>query len=844
MSRTGGRLSRQSATAGKNNKQKEHFAKVQLNLRNGIKKKSPLKWSIFDRIIEADAARHRESSNPSKHRRSHSREQSQTPHLPHGSILSDNPHPRLQGRERYSSHSSQPRQPRHLPAYTKLEPSPIPEDDLYSATPLPWQVEPEREESVATSEEESFVEHQEESASAKRRKILMKGDWVGVNILNPAQIGFATPRRDENIGRRRSLTDSHRARYSSRQRHIDSPAFTTKNGPLLIHSSEGRSPAVRPRTTDVRISIGSRVDPPGVSSNSAPKEKHRRSTNRKPSKRSLIASSDVMLLDDEDGLVPHHSDTMQGHNATSCQGVDTLEQHKKFSSPPGEPLTAALDLDQSSYGSSEIQDEDAELAEDTLDSAGKLKNLHDLDQQQIPQTSSTNGNSVQTSHTPTKTAAPLFPVKHRPPNGRLIFSSSSASIQHPAPVTSKRSALIRPGSSEVAESTLAQVGKLKPVVPSSQILDNEVWQTWLAPSYNEDDTQGNGEDYEDRSDKMERISISPGISTAHMNRREVIELTGTEVEDDPWELERPFSTGADPQIRTKGRDKTFESEQANVEVQTPIPEEEIQTEAEELTTERNESYLDTAVIAIEMPKVVAKPPLLKKQLEEDPDEIWRKFVFGDGSDEIDPMDLVSKHRISTRMERENSSDLPILAHPSASGSTQFVGHTESHRASGHFMPGPKSFASVYASQATNGNFHTSTRQGWSSQPEVEFKNYSQKKNSYSVRAFKGSAFPSSSDQPSASMTAVANSQSSNPPSEENTPPYRAHRKIIFTKPRPFAGSKSRSGPSVEEETLHIGRGLRDKREDDGTKRRRKRRRDIYSLLGTDEEDELESIEDD
>ena len=143
-------------------------------------------------------------------------------------------------------------------------------------------MELEREESVATSEEESFVEQQEESASAKRWKILMRGDWVGVNILKPPQITFSTPRRDENIGRRRRLTDSHRARYSSRQRHIDSPAFTTKNGPLLIHSSEGRSPRVRPKSNDVRISIGSRVVPPGVSSSSAPKEKHRGSTNRKP----------------------------------------------------------------------------------------------------------------------------------------------------------------------------------------------------------------------------------------------------------------------------------------------------------------------------------------------------------------------------------------------------------------------------------------------------------------------------------------------------------------------------------------------------------------------------------
>jgi len=113
-----------------------------------------------------------------------------------------------------------------------------------------------------------------------------------------------------------------------------------------------------------------------------------------------------------------------------------------------------------------------------------------------------------------------------------------------------------------------------------------------------------------------------------------------------------------------------------------------------------------------------------------------------------------------------------------------------------------------------------------------------------MRASKGSVFSSSSDQPTASTAAVANSQSSNHPLEENTPSYILQRKIVYTKPRPFVGSKSSSKPPVEEEPFHIGRGLRNRAEDPGTKRRRKRQRGVCSLVGTDEEDELESIESD
>jgi hypothetical protein len=52
MNWTGGRLSRHSRKKGDSlvHKQKQHFAKVRSNLFHGNAKRSPVKWSIFDKI--------------------------------------------------------------------------------------------------------------------------------------------------------------------------------------------------------------------------------------------------------------------------------------------------------------------------------------------------------------------------------------------------------------------------------------------------------------------------------------------------------------------------------------------------------------------------------------------------------------------------------------------------------------------------------------------------------------------------------------------------------------------------------------------------------------------------
>jgi hypothetical protein len=83
---------------------------------------------------------------------------------------------------------------------------------------------------------------------------------------------------------------------------------------------------------------------------------------------------------------------------------------------------------------------------------------------------------VNISHGSGGTASIRSPLDHIKgvQSGRVVFSSSSTSVQHPvpqsAPQSEKISRLLRYNSSDIAESTKVSVG--------TQVLDNEIWQSW------------------------------------------------------------------------------------------------------------------------------------------------------------------------------------------------------------------------------------------------------------------------------------------------------------------------------------------------------------------------------
>lgn len=98
------------------------------------------------------------------------------------------------------------------------------------------------------------------------------------------------------------------------------------------------------------------------------------------------------------------------------------------------------------------------------------------------------------------------PESHRQP----IFCPSSASLVHPIPRSSKIAPILRSDSidMEVAGSTSVQVGRSKPAVPSSEALDNGIWETWMQAMIPENDSST------ESSIAQQNIHISPGISAA------------------------------------------------------------------------------------------------------------------------------------------------------------------------------------------------------------------------------------------------------------------------------------------------------------------------------------------
>lgn len=607
MNWTGGRLSRHSGTSNSvKDRQRQHFAKVQQSLRSGPKKHSPIKWSFFDHFAEDHKRSQRENSATKQGTpQAYDRRDSPPTRQHHGHPLSDKNFPH-QNSPRHSSRSQEQSYGRPVSVPVKRQRSRVPEDDLYNATPPPQEAKWQREDSAAITRTEDLPnEGEEDSLLEKRRKILRRGDWVGVSIQRPLQLAFASPRKEENIGRRRNIKDGHRARYSSNQLRITSP-FPTRRRLLANPSSSQEGPQHRePPRTDVRISIGGRVVPPGVSSSSAPRRLGSCLTT--VCMRSLTTSSDVMLLDTK-ASVTHVSPRMATGNFAAP--IKYSARRCQSDNPDRSPPDASLghEVEQVNHIPCEDGDVRSGWPAEASEVASELKKKYQA-------ISSCGGSSESYSESYITGKSPKSNNKTIQP-GRLIFSSSTASIHQPAPRSLKVSSLLRSSSSDIAESTMAQVGKDKPIIPSSQVLENEIWETWIAPEQKYDHSS----DYPDLNDlgKAQRLSISPGVSNYHAQWR-----LGS-VEDDSEdhhlrELQGP-ATGSEqsgvPVSRTS--DAQTQSSPAPLQIEVKNPKDHVEEESDKSLSPLERKF----------PKVVASDPPDHPLLEEDQNESWKKFLFG------------------------------------------------------------------------------------------------------------------------------------------------------------------------------------------------------------------------
>ncbi|KAE8452883.1 hypothetical protein EG329_013155 [Mollisiaceae sp. DMI_Dod_QoI] len=808
MNWTGGRLQRHSVVAGTDkHRQKQHFARVQQNLRSTPNFKSPGKWSAFDLIAEGREQSQHESTAVQHLAKASGREKSNSL-VQHHSVLLPDAHAsrRHEISKPYSPIADRGSQD-ILRTRTQSRPSAVPDDDLYNATPPPRKPKRKREESLSLSERESFREPQEEeSISEKRKRILRRGDWVGVSMQKPLQVTFASSGDRENIGRRRKLPHGgHRARYKTRQPHISSPFPARSRYPANIEPSawakQQHLQTVRP---DVRISIDGKVVPPGLSSSSGPRTAARN--------RSQATPSDVMLLDNDEFVQYEEqrwrSDTVQ-HYTKSTRGHNNHNYHIL------EPSRACSDLEVSGEGQ---QIEDMHTYEGW---AGISPDPEDDVRDVIGDPESPNEQQLgdrDKSDSSSQGSVPSLDLYNGLHPEQLVFSSSSASIHHPKPKSSRVSALIRTGSSDAVKSTVAQVGQIQPAVPNSQLVDNEVWESWIAPLYQEQGSQDN--DYFDDARHRQQSNISPGISTVPYQRPFEVETCSHKEASFDREVSE---AGDDMEGISAERVKHQSSASGNLTEgenyeYSQLPRHFARGSATKVRDETYSTYRKPS-------EAVDKLSTAGPRKEEDTDEMWRKFVFGSSSDV--PVQDGSSLNLAAYDHTGPAPGSSVFAHPATCQSIDSISKTSFLGTQIHTQA-PSTFTG---------------RSKYRSDQEALMKSHSMMNNAREQHGSSNSSMHSSSRCLSGTMAEYGRSSSMKSTAPENYKSHQTYKKVIFTKPTRFIGRKTME-PSSTEESLHIGRHLLDNETRSDSEHSKSVAYDVDSFIASNDQDDLESIEDD
>jgi len=594
MNWTGGGLSRHSRKTGVlTARQKQHFAKVQISQRTGAKKRSPRRRSILGHIVDEPLMRSPSADLVKGHSPSQVSHERSTSRWPPKFI----PRPSTRrGSIRASSHESQQthNHEKH-PTEIKIEQFERACDDLYDATPEPPNKKRKQDTVVIQSEQKIS------SISETRRRLLRKADWVGITVQEPLHYSFVPPTYGDRFGKRRKV--SHQAQYNSRHTGITS-SLLTRARRESSHFSGIQEQRDTPGRTDVRISIGGRTLNPGVSSSTAPSRIHSSLTHTHVLE-CQTASSDVMLLDQENNhdLLHHNFSKEQVLPERSQKGIQQYSRRRgERSEWPGRPGP--------SYNTHHIECQEDEQP-DCL-SAEDFSNINGQ------HTSYSNDSRVNQNE------------------GAIFSSSSSVSVQHPVPLSSKLKLFLhnlRSSSSELANSTIAHVGEINPVVPQSQVLDNEVWETWVDKLAGEDDL----EEIHDQPVKMD-VFISPGVSEAPAQNIQGYDRGSS-------------SSSAKPSTTVLKSIVEQERPSSNISIlsfcSSLVTSQPVQTKIENFDKDQALRYsheLASNRLIVSPPGVICgleahvKPTLGEKPAWPNPDEIWRKFVFSDSDEEDEPVE--------------------------------------------------------------------------------------------------------------------------------------------------------------------------------------------------------------
>ncbi|KAG9249055.1 hypothetical protein BJ878DRAFT_200458 [Calycina marina] len=712
MNWTGGGLSRHSSrkTGALTEKQKQYFSKVQ----TGAKKKSPQAWTILGHLVKEQNHRSQSIGTGRQHDIGRRSRDSSVSLLPRDSIAG--PHIR-RDRVRHFSVGSRHDSGVLDPVKIKQEFLEKPPNDLYDASP-PRDRKRKRQSPV------SKAEKKKRTISDMRKRLLQKGDWVGVTVRKPVQYKYEAPTYSNKFGQRRATVQQ--AQYSSRQMTIISP-FAPRIRRDSTHESVSREHQPNGRT-DVRISIGGTMKRPGISSSTAPSRRHT-GPEHAQAFGSEAASSDVMLLDHEDSF----SDSFQ------CRGQSIFNHAYSPSCNPGGKVSRSNIKSYQRPRTPHMHCRAVQRRDDGQQSE-HVKRTHT--QQSSEQSSPSNGHDE-----------------------CVIFSSSSVAVQHPKPQSSRRSILLEFSSSDLPDSIVAHVGKPKTAVLPSQIMDNKIWESWVGV------LDGGDDDLEQSSERR----VSPGVSemaTHQVNDNQDKSLLST------W---LPIKLGIGGVIPSSPPEMITTTPQARSATSFDSSKEREFAELQHAYSAEIQSSLSRSIEANERMPLPQRPAPIQKPAtpKQDADEVWKKFVFDDETDEDDEGSEESSRQVVAAV-RAKSTVLCMQAPSSMAGNLSATDSTNSRQQAGAFR---SRMAIKESSRRPQPSHERQQQNAWPRNGPLQ-------------RQF----MSSSSDSAGASMVAIKNSSKSGPL------PMKETRRVLFTKPTPIVGPKieePRSDPP-----LHTGQRLR------------------------------------
>ena len=481
---------------------------------------------------------------------------------------------------------------------------------------------------------------------------------------------------------------------------------------------------------------------------------------------------------------------------------------------------------------------------------------------------------------------PVHPAPTRLQRHTMLHQSSSATHFTESPQVNglheREQESILPSSP--LNSTAAHVGRVRPVIPDSQILENEIWETWMAPSEESTEFSGFG-------------SISPGVSTAFINNQDndgKMVQDESEDEDTGYQAEMGSQTDIDksstsrwkededidseiveietggedgsPHMNRSGKDDDIysqtqdmehhsdysiarlshsslqsQSPQLNEELDRACDEDEFEVQEnrnsvtsksvyeEQAETLEDYSEIDDRLIQETLASRDRKvneisQAIAPKQVrkEDSQDKLWMKFVFGDNTDENSPEpEPESAFGRALGLDRGRGTVSPVIGHLDTAISGDLPRD--------HSSRSPMFLTSVQRSSATNplAQQCSSLRDQYGgdsvdpSQQAIPFRDFAYEESRLGTN---GSATSSSSGLESVSMVVVPDTVSQGFAWSSFA---RAQKKTVFTKPKPFVGLKAHSEAYSAKKALHIGRGLR-------------KEKSVSSL----DPDEVDAIEDD